>query len=221
MELMYKKIITRNAQAVIKNIENNCNDPSSITVVLATKNRSVDEAKYAASLFENVRLAENRAQSFRDKFTNDEIWDFIGQIQRNKVKYLVGKAKTIQSVCDIKICDEIERLCIINSTKQEILLQINAGQEDNKAGLNFDDVYDFYSRVKNYSHITVKGLMLVTPLLTNIRREYFKEAKILYDTLRQVDFNIEHLSMGMSNDYLDAILEGANMIRLGRVIFEE
>jgi uncharacterized pyridoxal phosphate-containing UPF0001 family protein len=63
--------------------------------------------------------------------------------------------------------------------------------------------------------------MLVTPLLTNIRREYFKEAKILYDTLRQVDFNIEHLSMGMSNDYLDAILEGANMIRLGRVIFEE
>ncbi|HQC54185.1 MAG TPA: YggS family pyridoxal phosphate-dependent enzyme [Clostridia bacterium] len=220
MELINKDIITRNVKAVVNNIKEICDDISTITVVLATKNRTVSEAKYAASFFKNVRLAENKAQSFRDKYTNDLIWDFIGQVQRNKIKYLIGKANTIQSVCDQKTCDEIERLCIVYSQKQEIFLQINAGNEENKAGLEFNAVNSFYSIVQKYPRIIVKGLMVVTPLNTNIRREYFKEAKNLFDSLQKSNPNIQHLSMGMSNDYMDAILEGSNMIRLGRAIFD-
>lgn len=220
MNEIRKITIRENALDIIGNIRGNCENSNLINIVIASKKRPIEEMIYAASFFKSPHFGENIAQEFRDKYDENYKWDFIGQIQTNKIKYLVGKANFIQSVCNLKTCDEIQRLSQLKNLKQSVFIQINAGKEQRKAGLSFEETIKFHETISTYSRIEVKGLMIVTPIEEKEKDIYFKNSKLVFDELKNKDKKIEYLSMGMSNDYIEAINNGSNMVRLGRAIFQ-
>ncbi len=193
-------------------------------IIIASKHQRIDEMVFAKSLFKKKSVfGENIAQELRDKYISSQVFDFIGNIQTNKIKYLVGKTRLIQSVDNLCTCDEIQRLCEKKGIFQNILVQINAGNEASKGGIRIEEASKLIDSIKMYNKIIAKGLMIVTPLAINQSSliEYFKSSKQLFDSIKKNISTFQHLSMGMTNDYLTAILNGSNMVRLGRAIFGE
>lgn len=142
---------------------------------------------------------------------------FIGHLQSNKVrKVLKSGVYLIQSVDSYKLAEKINRACEDLGIKQSVLLQVKT-DESKDYGIKFDEIKDTALRIKrNLTNISVIGLMTIPPVENP--KKYFAEMKKAYDSLSEI-FDFRHLSMGMSNDYKEAIEEGANMIRLGRKIF--
>ncbi len=144
---------------------------------------------------------------------------FIGHIQSNKVAKIVQlKPFLIQSVSSFEIANKINSTCAGLNTKQKILLQVNSDSEKGD-GFSFDELEKEIGRIKNLQNIEVCGLMTIPPSVEKVGvngvRDIYKKMKLEFDR-----FGLEFLSMGMSNDYLVAVEEGANMIRVGRKIFE-
>lgn len=229
MENYRKKEIFNNIAKIERSINlgllnDNSKEFDDIEIIIASKHQSIDDMIYAKELIKKKSVfGENIAQELRNKYLPSEVWDFIGNIQTNKIKYLVGKTRLIQSVYTTEACDEIQRLCEIKNISQNILLQINAGKEYNKGGVSIDSAVTFLEFIKQYDRIINNGLMIVTPLEYNqaIIKDYFISCKKLYDSIKLYFPSIKYLSMGMSNDYTLAILNGSNMVRLGRAIFGE
>ena len=148
---------------------------------------------------------------------------FIGHLQRNKVKQVVGKAALIQSIGSPELLAEVDRQAEKLGIVQDILLEVNIGGEEAKSGFAPDAVEQAAAQAKTLAHVRVRGLMTIPP--ADATREenmaYFEKVRALYvDISRKMyDNGLEYLSMGMSGDFADAIRAGANMVRVGSAIF--
>ena len=172
-------------------------------------------------------LGENRVQEMTQKLSENAYegapLHFIGHLQRNKVKQVVGHVDLIQSVGSLSLLDEIEKVAAQRDMVQDILLEVNIGEEDAKSGFAPADIFAAAEAAKERPHVRVRGLMTIPPADadrdTNI--QYFNKVRALYVDINAKLFHneLEYLSMGMSGDYEDAIRAGANMVRVGTAIF--
>lgn len=172
-------------------------------------------------------LGENRVQEMTAKLAEDAYrgapLHFIGHLQRNKVKQVVGKAALIQSIGSPELLAEVDRQAEKLGIVQDILLEVNIGGEEAKSGFAPDAVERAAAQAKTLAHVRVRGLMTIPP--ADATREenmaYFAKVRALYvDISRKMyDNGLEYLSMGMSGDFADAIRAGANMVRVGSAIF--
>lgn len=190
-------------------------------IVAATKTRTIDEIRAVMDTGLVLAAGENRVQEFNEKYTPDFRWDFIGRLQTNKVKYLVGRATLIHSVDRYDLAEVIEKECAKKGVTQEVLVEINSGREENKGGLFLEEIDAFLDKIAPLSHLKVRGVMAVAPLeyTEEQLKRTFDEVYEKYAKLAGGDFDV--LSMGMSNDYLIAAAAGANVVRLGRALFGE
>ena len=198
----------------------------SVALVGVTKFKSGEEILPAlrAGLAD---VGENRAQEFNEKFELFTSFGvrkhFIGALQLNKVKYLVGRADLIQSVDRPELAREINRLALIRGVVQPILIEINIGGEQQKSGAAPDALGELLQAITSMPGILVKGLMCVPPAGSEDEaRPYFARMRELFERMRSFEggnVRFEELSMGMSGDYRAAIAEGATMVRIGSAIF--
>ncbi len=189
------------------------------SIVAATKTMSVAAINECMATGLVDAAGENRVQELTEKYTDAYPWDFIGNLQSNKVKYLVGKVRLIHSLDRISLAETIEREYEKRGLICKALIEINTGNEPNKGGIPLDDVERFIEELNRFSHIEICGLMAVTPLNAdeNTLGKLFDAAYEKYFKLTTDVFR--YLSMGMSNDYLSAVKSGANIVRPGRAIF--
>ncbi len=205
----------------INSLKDKYNINYNIDVVAVSKYSSIETIKEFLSLNINLPLGESKAQSLRDraeelnKNYNNIIWHFIGRIQSNKVKYIVKYADLIQSVDSIEIAEYINKEAIKNNKVQDILLQFNISNEEQKGGFNLADYNMVYDKIKNLPNVNIKGFMGISLKVDN-DFEIEKEFEALNEVfIKLKDENTSILSMGMTNDYHLAIKHGANMIRIG------
>ena len=205
----------------------------------AQAGRSLDDVKLIAvtKYVEPERIAEafacglrtvgeNHAQEVRDKLTFYKQYGaelhFIGQLQSNKVKYIIGNARLVQSVDREKLLLDIDAHAKKLDLVQGILLQVNIGDEAQKGGAAVEDVPYLLELACGLKHLRVEGLMCVPPAVeAEAARPYFAKLFELREKLRPLfpEQPLKELSMGMSHDYPQAILEGATMVRVGTAIF--
>ncbi len=172
-------------------------------------------------------LGENRVQELISKYEligNDAKWHLIGNLQTNKVKYIIDKVELIHSVDSLKLAAEIDKQAKKIDKTVDILVEVNIAGEASKHGIEPSKVLDLIENISYFDNICVKGLMTVAPFVENPEenRKYFNQMrKIFVDIKSQNVDNIDmaYLSMGMTNDYEIAIEEGANIVRIGTGIF--
>ena len=166
-------------------------------------------------------LGENRVQELVEKQPALEgvNWHMIGHLQRNKVKNVVGQVSLIHSVDSLRLAEEISRVAVGRGLVADVLLEVNVAAESSKEGVAPEDTAAFAAQIAALPNISVKGLMTVAPFVTNPEenRRHFQKMAALNAQIG----NLPHLSMGMTNDYVVAIEEGATMVRLGTAIFGE
>ena len=223
--------IAENVAQILSNIEKAAlaagRDPKEITLCAATKMNDAERVRQAIAA--GIRCCgENRVQELTAKLSDNAYEGadihFIGHLQTNKVKQVVGKVSLIQSVDSLRLLEAIEKEAAKQGIVQNILLEINIGQEESKSGLQLDEVHQMLEKVAVSSSLQVKGLMAIPPVCQNPgdNNKFFKEmCNLSVDiTAKKYDnVSMEILSMGMSDDYADAIAHGSTMIRVGTAIF--
>lgn len=223
--------LASNIKNVSKRIEKAANrsgrNIGDIRLVAVTKQVEAERIIEAAGLGVDT-FGENYAQELRDKKETVEKavkggvkWHFIGRLQRNKVKYLIGKVEFIHSLDSVSVAEEINKRAGNAGIKMPVLIEVDTGREEAKGGVDRDEVEGFIDRLKDYDHIEVKGLMTMPPFFDepDKARPYFIELRELRDNLREKFPALKELSMGMSGDFEVAVEEGATMVRIGSAIF--
>jgi hypothetical protein len=204
-------------------------NPDDITLVAATKTRTAEEVRSA--IRSGVRVCgENRVQEMLAKLKEDAYrgaeLHFIGHLQTNKVRHVVGNVSLIQSLDSIKLAAEIDNAAKALNIKQDVLLEIKLGDEPNKTGFAPNDVLAALGKITQYESIVVRGLMTIPPIGSDdypAEKYFIQMHKIYVDiTPKLLDNSYNHiLSMGMSDDYEYAVSAGATMVRVGSAIFGE
>lgn len=196
-----------------------------VLVIGASKTMPLERILFVRDNTDVKIFGENRVQELLEKYTPDVRWHFIGQLQTNKVKYIIDKVELIHSVDRISLLQEIDRQAKKHGKVQDILIEVNIGGEEKKGGVAPAEVIDFAKEVDKYPSVRLKGLMSVLP---NVEKDalnaFYLQLSKLYDTLKQTKLDnadIRYLSAGMSNDYDVAVKYGANIVRLGRALFGE
>jgi pyridoxal phosphate enzyme (YggS family) len=223
--------IAENVAKILSDIEKAAiaagRDPKEITLCAATKMN--DAARVREAIAAGVRCCgENRVQELTQKLSDNAYEGadihFIGHLQTNKVKQVVGKVSLIQSVDSLRLLDAIAKEAARQGIRQDILLEINIGDEESKSGLDRDEICQMLEKVAVTPSIRVRGLMAIPPICQNPgdNNKFFEEmCNLSVDIMRKKYDNVcmEILSMGMSDDYADAIAHGSTMIRVGTAIF--
>jgi pyridoxal phosphate enzyme (YggS family) len=223
-------MIAQKYKFVLNNINERC----------ISSNRNIDEIQLIAvsktfplsvinDAFDNgIRIfGENKAQELRDKARdndNDLSWHFIGHLQKNKVKYVAGTADYIHAVDSIELAQEINKRAESLQTSQKVLIEVNASGEEAKFGLSsIESLIEIVDACNQMDHIQAEGLMTMAPYTEDefIIRNTFIKLRELKEKINGYGYNLSQLSMGMTNDYLIAIEEGATMLRIGSAIFGE
>ncbi len=207
--------------------------PEDVTLVAVSKRKPASDI-LAAHAAGQVDFGENYAQELRDKARElgeapeaaGLRWHYIGPLQRNKVKYVVGTAALVHTVDSPKILAALERRAVAQGVTQEVLVQVNLAEEPQKSGVHRDAVAALLDAFADAPHVPCRGLMLMPPWDPDpeAARPLFRRLRQLRDELagRQRDHvRLEHLSMGMSHDFAVAIEEGATLVRVGTAIFGE
>ncbi len=173
-------------------------------------------------------FGENRAQEFLKKYEALKDlaieWHFIGRLQSNKVKYLMGKVKLIHSLDRKSLADEIQKRASKQGLVQEVLIEVNLGAEETKGGVSPGELEDLYEYAASLPNLRVVGLMAIPPYLENPEevRPYFRRLRELKEKLEEkYGRKLPHLSMGMSHDFEVAVEEGATIVRIGTLLFGE
>lgn len=196
-----------------------------ITLVAAVKTRTAEEINRAICAGV-TDIGDNHAQEFKDKYDEikgNPVRHFIGHLQTNKIKYLLGKVDLYHSIDRLPLAEELSKKSESKGITSDILLQINIGCEESKGGFTLDEAENAYAAIKKLPNLKIVGLMAMLP--DSDDKEELKrlatQMRVLYDKLRASDSNIRHLSMGMSGDWELCVQCGSNMIRLGTAIFGE
>lgn len=217
----YKNAMSRLETA----LEESGRNVKDVLVIGASKTMPLERILFVRDNTDVKIFGENRVQELLEKYTPDVRWHFIGQLQTNKVKYIIDKVELIHSVDRISLLQEIDRQAKKHGKVQDILIEVNIGGEEKKGGVAPAEVIDFAKEVDKYPSVHLKGLMSVLP---NVEKDalnaFYLQLSELYDTLKQTrldNADIRYLSAGMSNDYDVAVKYGANIVRLGRALFGE
>ncbi len=200
-----------------------------IALVAATKTNSAERV-HEAVLAGVDACGENRVQELLEKYEQGAYegapLHFIGTLQKNKVKYIVGKVSLIQSVDSAELCAAISRRAEALGLVQDILIEVNIGKEEAKSGILPEALDELLGQVSALRGVHVRGLMAIPPNVELDEKNfvYFTKMRNLFVDIRSKKYdniNIDILSMGMSGDFEFAIAEGSNMVRVGSAIFGE
>ncbi len=225
-------MILENIKQVEENIIKSCEkvgrDPKEVTLIAVSKTKpytAIEEALPSGVL----DYGENKVQELTEKYEilpKDIRWHMIGHLQRNKVKYLVGKVELIHSVDSLRLANQIETEFAKKNKIANILIEVNMANEESKFGITSETTEQLVREISKLEHIRIKGLMTIAPYTDNpeTNRVYFRNMKKLSVDIEEknidnVSMNV--LSMGMTGDYQVAIEEGATMVRVGTGIFGE
>ena len=213
---------------IIKSCEKVGRDPKEVTLIAVSKTKpytAIEEALPSGVL----DYGENKVQELTEKYEilpKDIRWHMIGHLQRNKVKYLVGKVELIHSVDSLRLANQIETEFAKKNEIANILIEVNMANEESKFGITSETTEQLVREISKLEHVRIKGLMTIAPYTDNpeTNREYFRNMKklsvdITEKNIDNVSMNV--LSMGMTGDYQVAIEEGATMVRVGTGIFGE
>ncbi len=223
-------MLEENLQIVEQKIEAACKragrNRSEVTLIAVSKTKPVEMLQECYDL--GIRqFGENKVQEMTAKqsvLPDDISWHMIGHLQRNKVKYLIGKTTLIHGVDSYRLAEEINRLSLKQSVFTDILIEVNVAEEESKFGVSVTDTPELVKQISELSNVRICGLMTIAPHVENPEenRKYFRE-------LRQLAVDIDNenidnvsmyvLSMGMTNDYEVAVEEGATYVRVGTGIF--
>ena len=202
---------------------------SAVTLIAVTKHATIDQIAEAHDLGVSD-FGENRVQDALKKrpllppqVASDSTWHFIGHLQSNKVKQVVGNFSLIHSVDSFRLVEEVAKVAEQKGTIQRILLQVKIVKDDAKTGFTIDELKDALPAILNMQSIKVEGLMTITPYDADeaTTESSFNGLRQLRDQINETfGTNLTELSMGMSDDWREAVSCGATMIRLGRAIFD-
>ena len=201
--------------------------PEEVKLLAVSKTKPLEELEeaYIAGMRD---FGENKVQELVKKsenFHDDVRWHFIGQLQSNKVKYLVDKVYLIHSLGSFSLLKEIEKVYGKADKVANALIQINIGKEESKSGILEEDLYGFIEEIERCNYVSVKGIMVIIPIGDEeSNRKYFRRTKEIFDELKEKKYRnitMEILSMGMTHDFMTAIEEGSNLVRIGTGIFGE
>ena len=197
-----------------------------VVLIAATKTQTKETVDEFMSIAPDFVLGENRVQELVDKYDERYTWHFIGRLQTNTVKYIVGKVALIHSLDRIELADEIEKQAKKHNLVQDCLVEVNMGGELSKGGVEPDKLFEFVDSLKNYEHLRILGIMSVLPNLEDkaeLEGEYQKLQQLYQQlkTKKQANLDVKYLSAGMTNDFDIALKYGSNMIRIGRLLFGE
>ncbi len=215
-------MITDNVQAILSSL------PKHVQLEAAAKTRSLEEVREAIDAgitilgYNYVQEAEIIFRGIGKKVS----WHLIGHLQRNKAKRAVEIFDMIETIDSLRLAEVVNRFCQESGKRMRILIEVNSGREANKTGVLPEEIDELAERISQLSNICLQGLMTMGPFLGDPEkaRPYFKATKQAFDRLvKSAIPNVEMrvLSMGMSNSYRVAIEEGANLIRLGTILFGE
>ena len=202
-------------------------DPGEIKLCAATKMNDADAVRQAIAAGVDL-CGENRVQELTQKLRQNAYQGapihFIGHLQTNKVRQVVGKVDLIQSVGSAHLLSAIDREAGKQGIRQHILLEVNIGSEEAKTGFAAGDILPLIDKIDSYPNICVRGLMAIPPISRNPgdNLKFFLEMRQIYVDIRAKKndtVSVDCLSMGMSGDFADAIRAGSTMIRVGTAIF--
>ena len=202
-------------------------DPKEIKLCAATKMNGTDAVRQAIAAGVDC-CGENRVQELTQKLSENAYEGapvhFIGHLQTNKVKQVVGKVSLIHSVDSFRLLEAIHKEAAKQGICQDILLEINIGNEDSKSGFRAEEIPAILEKMGEFSNIRVRGLMAIPPICQNStdNHKFFQEMyNLSVDIMRKKydNVSVEIMSMGMSDDFTDAISCGSTMIRVGTAIF--
>lgn len=225
-------MISKNLQKVQSEIYSACDrtgrDPKEVTLIAVSKTKPVSDLleAYAAGVRD---FGENKVQEWMDKMPQlpDDIrWHMIGHLQRNKVKYIIGKVALIHSVDSLRLAEEISHESVRKGVETDILIEVNVAEEESKYGVTYQETVGLIEKIAALPGIRVKGLMTIAPYT-----EFAEKNRLYFRKLNELSVDIEGknidnvsmsiLSMGMTGDYSVAIEEGATCVRVGTGIFGE
>ncbi len=217
-------MIENNVKKLLAELAAGNNFGERITLVAATKTRTAEEINRAIEAGV-TDIGENKAQEFRDKFdlVKGGNRHFIGHLQTNKLKYLIGKTYLYHSIDRDELANELALRSKKMGICSNILVQVNIGCEESKGGYPLEEAFTAFERLSKEECLCVKGFMAMLP--AEGEEAYFisliEQMRALYERAKTVSPDVEYLSMGMSGDWKLCISHGANMIRLGTAIFGE
>lgn len=222
--------ISENYKRVVENIreaELRRGEGEHVTLLAATKTVPAEEIVFASEKLGLAVAGENRVQEFNEKY--DAVspkldYQFIGHLQTNKAKHVVGRASLIHSVSSLKLARELDRLAGARDVVQDVLIEINCAAEESKSGFLIADTPFVIDEFEAFSSLRLLGIMTMGPAGAekSLLRKYFREIYAIFiDNFPKKSHNIREtiLSMGMSGSYELAIEEGATMVRVGSAIF--
>ena len=202
--------------------------PEDVTLCAVTK--KVDAQKAREVLDAGVHtLGENRVQSLLEKYEvlgDRPEWHLIGHLQTNKVKYIVDKVSLIHSVDSLHLAEEISRRSAAAEKVSDILIEVNVSGEASKYGIRPSETEQLMEQIASLSNLRVRGLMTIAPVpeKKGANRKYFAQLRELFVDIQSKKYdnsNMDILSMGMSRDYVEAVEEGATIVRIGTSLFTE
>lgn len=223
--------IKQNLEEIQKKINNACKicgrNPADVTILAVTKTRTPEEINEAIELG-IVNVGENRVQELIAKYdsvSDKARWHLIGNLQKNKVKYIADKVCMIHSVDSVSLAEEIDRRCKKTDKIMDILIEVNISGEESKSGISPDEIYNFIDAVQKLENVKIQGLMTMAPRLApedELHGIFSSLASLSKDISSHgyKNVNMQYLSMGMSGDYEIAICEGSDIVRIGTALFK-
>lgn len=225
-------MLAQNVIEVEKNIQAACKRAKrareEVTLIAVSKTKPVSDIEEVLTTG-ILDYGENKVQELTDKYEvlpKDIRWHMIGHLQRNKVKYLMGKVTMIHSVDSLRLAEQIEHEAAKADTIVSVLIEVNVAREESKFGTTCSDAIALVEAAAKLPHLKIKGLMTIAPFTENPEenRIYFRKLKQLSVDIKSKNIDnvdMDELSMGMTGDYEVAIEEGATMVRVGTGIFGE
>lgn len=225
-------MLTENVIEVEKNIQAACDragrSREEVRLIAVSKTKPVSDIEEVLTTG-ILDYGENKVQELSDKYDvlpKNIRWHMIGHLQRNKVKYLIGKTVLIHSVDSLRLAEQIEHEAAKADTIMNVLIEVNVAGEESKFGTTCNEAIELVRAVAALKHVKIKGLMTIAPFTDNQEdnRIYFKKLKQLSVDIKSKNIDnvdMDELSMGMTGDYEVAIEEGATMVRVGTGIFGE
>ncbi len=201
---------------------------SDVTLIAVSKTKPLELVREAYEAGARD-FGENKVQDLLDRIDalpSDIRWHMIGHLQRNKVKYIIGKVAMIHSVDSLRLAEEISRESVKHQVDTDILIEVNVAGEESKFGVSVEEAPRLAEEISRMPAVHVRGLMTIAPFVENAEenRQYFRKLKQLSVDIERKNIdnvNMTALSMGMTGDYSVAIEEGATCVRVGTGIFGE
>ena len=226
MELNSGKI-SQNYEGILQDIKKYSPYPEKVKILFVSKYLGIEEQEALINMGYNY-FGENRAQVYRDKlerFSDEKyenlVWDFIGRLQKNKIKYIITNVNLIHSIDSFDLLSEINKKAIENNRIVNGLIQINVSKEESKTGIYIEDFQKESEKYFSMSNVKIKGFMTMAPLEAEIEEidGYFSKMYNLKKEYEKKYNYCSELSMGMSNDYIEALKNGATILRIGSKLY--